>query len=153
MKCYAHYEMDAVSHCLDCGKAMCPECTQRFSMPICNGCNLGRIANDRQLLIKNSIWMAVLFLMGFFWDGRNGFAHSLLLGYLFAGIPWGWSALSRITPNVFLIMPLVGWGIYFLVKLVLSLMIGMFITPFKIVQVVNGLKEAKKLEEYTKQAV
>lgn len=153
MKCYAHYEMDAVSHCLDCGKAMCPECTHRFSIPICNGCNLVRINYDRNLLVKNSIWMAVLFIMGFFWDNRDGFIDSLFMGYLFAGIPWGWSALNRITPNVFLIMPLIGWVIYFVFKLFVSLAIGMFITPFKIRKVVKGLQEAKKLEEYTKQAM
>ncbi|WP_409296753.1 hypothetical protein V1498_02555 [Peribacillus sp. SCS-26] len=41
-------------------------------------------------------------------------------------------------------MPIGGWIIYFFVKCALSLMIGMFVTPFKIYQV-----EAKQLEDYT----
>lgn len=45
---------------------------------------------------------------------------------------FGWRALSRITPNIFLIMPVVGWLIYYGIKGVLAIMIGCFIAPFQI---------------------
>lgn len=149
MKCYKHYEMDAVSSCTDCGKTMCPQCTQKYTFPICDSCNLVRIKADKNQLIKNSVIMVILFIIGFDFGSSSGLFLGLLSGYFFAGIPWGWSVLNRITPNIFLFMPLIGWVIYFGMKLGLSLMIGMFVTPYKIYQVVNGLKRAKELEEYT----
>jgi hypothetical protein len=147
MKCYMHYEMDAVSTCVDCGKAMCPTCSEKFTFPICSNCNLGRIQDDRKLLIKNSIITVVFFIFGF--SMGEGFFGSLFAGYFFAGVPWGWSALNRITPNIFLFMPLIGWLIYFAIKFGISLMIGMFVTPFKIYQIITGLRKAKDLEDYT----
>lgn len=151
MKCSKHYERDAVSQCLDCGKALCPECTNKFSVPLCDHCALSRIAADRQLLVKNSIMMIVLFIIGF--SLSNGSLPGRLLnGYFWAGIPWGWSILTKITPRMFLFMSWIGWVIYFFVKCMLSAMIGMFVTPYRIYKVVKGLKEAKALEEYTKNA-
>lgn len=152
LKCHKHYEMDAVSQCVDCGKSLCPTCTEKFSFPICDNCNLSRIGNDKSILVKNTIIMVALFIFGFYLSitGGSGFFMSLVGGYFFAGIPWGWSVLNKITPNIFLFMPIIGWLFYFLIKCALSLMIGMFVTPFKVYQVINGLKKAKELEEYTK---
>ncbi len=45
---------------------------------------------------------------------------------------FGWKALSFITPNVFLIMPIGAWAIYYLVKGVLSVFVGVFVAPFQI---------------------
>lgn len=149
MKCHKHYDMDAVSQCLDCGKALCPQCSEKFTIPICDNCNLERIKNDRSVLVKNTVIMIVLFIFGFITSDSN-FFMAILSGYFFAGIPWGWSALNKITPNIFLFMPVIGWIIYFGIKLAVSLMIGMFVTPFKIYQIVKGLKETKQLEEYTR---
>lgn len=45
---------------------------------------------------------------------------------------FGWKSLNKIQPNIFLIMPIVGWLIFFIVKGVLSVLIGMFVAPFVI---------------------
>ncbi len=45
---------------------------------------------------------------------------------------FGWKALNVIRPNIFLIMPIGGWCIYFLIKGFLSVGIGAFIAPFQI---------------------
>lgn len=150
MKCSSHYDLDAVSQCVDCGKALCPECTNKFSFPVCSSCNLARIQLDKKFFKKNIILMVVFFFVGFFWDDNLSFWESLGRGYFFAGIPWGWATLSRITPNIFLFMPLVGWIVYFLFKAMLSMFIGMFVTPYKIYQSITGLQRSKQLEEYTK---
>lgn len=42
---------------------------------------------------------------------------------------FGWQALSRITPNIFLIMPIGGWIAYFFVKGMLSFFLGTVIAP------------------------
>lgn len=43
---------------------------------------------------------------------------------------FGWKALSVITPNIFLIMPIIGWVIYFVIKGLLSIIVGIFVGPY-----------------------
>ena len=57
--------------------------------------------------------------------GGPGFGVALVIFVYF-----GWKALNRLTPNIFLIMPVGGWLIYYVVKLVLSIFIGVFVAPF-----------------------
>lgn len=58
----------------------------------------------------------------------------LLCGY------FGWRALNRITPDMFLIMSIGKWGIYYLVKGILSICIGVFVAPYQISKmIVNKL--------------
>lgn len=45
---------------------------------------------------------------------------------------FGWKALDRIQPVYFLWLPIIGWIIYFIVKVIISYMIGLFVAPFKI---------------------
>ena len=56
------------------------------------------------------------------------------VAYAVIALPFGWRALNRITPDVFLIMPIIGWLIFFLIKGFLSLLIGGFALPFVIVK-------------------
>lgn len=151
MKCFKHYDRDAVSQCVDCGKALCPECTNKFNIPLCDQCALNRITANKNLLIKNSVIMIVLFIFGFQFIGDRftGFGQRLFDGYFLAGIPWGWSVLNKITPDIFLCMSFVGWIIYFVIKILISMLIGMFVTPYKIYKIVTGLKNAKELQNYT----
>lgn len=51
---------------------------------------------------------------------------------------FGWKALNRITPDMFLWMPLKGWIIYFTVKFILSIIIGMFVAPFQIAKMITA---------------
>lgn len=51
---------------------------------------------------------------------------------------FGWRALARITPDVFLWMPIASWLIYFLVKGLLSVFIGAFIAPFWIGKTISA---------------
>ena len=64
-------------------------------------------------------------------SGIPGVIMGIAFGY------FGWKSLSRIQPNIFLIMPIVGWLIYFFVKGVLSVLIGMFVAPFVIAKKVT----------------
>lgn len=149
MKCSKHYDRDAVSTCVDCGKALCPECTNKFAIPLCDQCTLSRNSANKNLFIKNTVIMTVFFIIGFSQGNSGNLFDKLFTGYFFAGIPWGWSALNKITPNIFLFMSWAGWLIYFMVKIILSMIIGMFVTPFKIYGIIKGLSDAKTLEKYT----
>ncbi len=50
----------------------------------------------------------------------------LVSGAIGGGIRYAWRFLSFITPNIFIIMPIIGWVIYFFIKL----MVSFFIAPF-----------------------
>lgn len=45
---------------------------------------------------------------------------------------FGWIALERIQPVYFLWLPIIGWLIYLLVKIVIAYIIGLFVAPYKI---------------------
>ena len=45
---------------------------------------------------------------------------------------FGWRALNKIQPSMFLWMSFAGWIVYFFVKFILSALIGFFVAPFEI---------------------
>ena len=47
----------------------------------------------------------------------------------------GWKALNKITPAVFVVMSIKGWIIYYCIKGVLSVVIGVFVAPFVIAKI------------------
>jgi len=51
---------------------------------------------------------------------------------------FGWKALTRIQPRMFLWMSWMGWLIYFFIKIILSAAIGLFVAPFVIGKKVGG---------------
>lgn len=80
---------------------------------------------------------------------------SIIYGLIFAGIAsnvlavsgitlaacayFGWRALNKITPDIFLIMNVGAWAIYFLVKGFLSILVGAFVAPFQIGKMLSDL--------------
>ena len=52
-------------------------------------------------------------------------------------IYFGWKSLSIIQPKIFLIMPIVGWIFYFGSKGLLSIVVGIFTTPYQISKIIR----------------
>jgi hypothetical protein len=116
-----------------------------FQLPTCQNCATKQNRQYRSELIKKLLIWSGVFAFMFMMMANDTKTHhplifSLLIAYTASGIPWGWSATSRITPNVFLILPLVGWLIYFGIKFYVSGMVGFFITPFKVYAAVRDLR-------------
>ena len=44
----------------------------------------------------------------------------------------GWKALIKIQPAFFIVLPIIGWVIYFIIKFLLSALIGIFVGPYVI---------------------
>lgn len=149
MKCYKHNDRDAVSQCVSCSKALCPECTAKYKKPYCDECVIEEMKKNRMTLIMNSLLMIGVFVFSFLYIFEDySLGSRLILAFFFSGFPWGWSALSMITSNLFLFMPLIGWLIYFFIKFMLSVLIGIFIMPIKIYQIVSGLIKSGKMIQY-----
>lgn len=65
-------------------------------------------------------------------------SSTVVLGItLFACAFFGWRALNRITPQIFLWMNLSGWVLYFLIKGLLSIFVGAFVAPFQIAKLIS----------------
>lgn len=148
MHCFYHSNRAATSVCNNCGKALCTECGQRFQPPTCLECAEEHI-NAVKAEMKKSIVLSVLFaifgmvLCVAVYKGAVG----LLFGICLGGIPTGWKTLNKITPAMFLWLPLVGWIIYFFIKLSLSCTIGVYTFPYSIYKWVKTSKETKNLQE------
>jgi hypothetical protein len=75
------------------------------------------------------------------------FSSYLLLFYISCGMVPGWKALSGITPNIFLIMPIMGWVLYFIIKALLALAIGWIILPFKLAKDIMRFIQLSKMQK------
>jgi len=156
MNCYNHPTQTAVAQCSDCGKGLCSQCATAYSIPICNTCNESRISNEKIRIIKELIFtiifgVALAYLNGkyiFFKDSsfsvRTTVEYYIIFTYIFAGIVSGWKTLTSITPRMFLFLPLLGWVIYFVIKLSLSAVIGLVMLPIRTVRNIMRLIKLQK---------
>jgi len=145
MSCGIHPNREHVGVCCDCGQQLCNECTNKFNPPSCPNCMLAWGQKIKKDLILKSVISAVVFVLWMivYASGPVGLLSGIIPSLIFAGIPWGWNALTKITPKMFLFLPLVGWGIYFGIKLLISLFIGVFCAPFQIIKILKGIKLAE----------
>ncbi len=80
------------------------------------------------------IVMLYVVILGLLMLCVNIFDNSEAVGLIFAlalGV-FGWKALNRIQPSMFLFLPLAGWVLYFVIKGLLSIVVGVFAAPFVI---------------------
>lgn len=69
-------------------------------------------------------------------------APGVIVIFAAAFIYFGWQALNVIQPSMFLIMPIGSWITYFIIKGILALIIGVFVTPFIIARkITNAIQE------------
>lgn len=157
MNCYNHPNQAAVAQCSDCGKGLCHQCATMFSAPICGICNKSRISNERVRIIKELLFTVIFgvglaYLVGekIYFKGqisslRTTIEYYIIFSYIFAGIVSGWKTLTSITPRMFLVLPIIGWLIYFVVKFALSLVIGIIMLPIRTARNIIRLVKLQKI--------
>ena len=159
MNCYNHPPQTAVAQCQDCAKGLCSQCATIYSMPICGSCNKSRINNERRSIIKELLVIFIggliltYFLSTLFSTPVGESGHTvrfdtftyIMLFYICAGTLSGWQTLTSITPSVFLVLPIIGWLIYFAIKLFLAFWIGLVMLPIRIVRNIIRLTQLQKI--------
>ena len=90
-------------------------------------------------LIISIICFVAGFVLGL--TEQQGLYGAFIWGTIIGGIRYGWKVLTFITPSVFLIMPLIGWVIYFVIKLFIAIMISPFAFVIKTVMNIIALKK------------
>lgn len=157
MNCYNHPIQTAVAQCSDCGKGLCSHCSTTYTAPICNSCNRTRIKNERGQIIKELLFTVVFgvglaYLLGekLLFQERSFSLKSvvwyyIIYTYIFAGIVSGWKTLTAITPRMFLVLPIIGWLLYFAVKLFLSFWLGLVMLPIRTIRNIYRLVKLQKV--------
>ncbi len=151
MNCFNHTELVAVSTCQDCQKGLCNECSRKYEFPICTECNHNRMKIEKRTIYKEFglTLLGGLIIYSFIASGatyeQKDFGFKIFSLFFSFGIVSGWRTLNRITPNIFLFLPIIGWVIYFMIKFMLSGMIGWFMLPIRIVKNVKRLIELKNI--------
>lgn len=158
MNCYYHKNEVATATCQDCGKGLCGHCASYFNPPLCPDCANQKIDAVKSEATKKLIIMIVSAVIGVIFCSILDRSHNVPfigeliigapLGLIVCGIPSGWRALDRITPNIFLFLPVVGWVIYYVVKGVLSAFIGIFALFITVIKSFVQIGKARKLSAY-----
>lgn len=151
MKCFAHPESDAAGTCQHCGRGLCPACSQRFTLPLCESCLLkhNRSVAARMALGLTStvvLFVAVTYLLGRMSDGHGhtlGYGKSWLPGLLLAFTYWGWRFLSERAPRLTMGSGVV-WLVYFMIKFIAAYLIGIIVGPYQIVRMARQLYITRK---------
>lgn len=150
MKCAYHNDKDAVATCNICGKTLCSACASVINPPQCIGCYreglVSRMYAARRALITDillGIAVAIFLPVLMSWLGDNN-TYGLVVRLLFFGAPFGWRFFNKITPNIFLFMPIIGWVIYFCIKFGLSMTAGIFVAPYTIWKEIKEVKQVQK---------
>lgn len=138
MKCAYHIERDAVATCSVCGRGLCQECANKINPPQCLGCFADGLEGQKKEIIKSLVVAAIIAVVVFIIAKDEG--AEVPASLLFALAPFGWIALNKITPSFFLFMPIIGWIIYFVFKLFISIMVGMVALPYKVIKSIIQIK-------------
>lgn len=148
MNCYNHIEQSAVATCQDCQKGLCTSCASLFSFPICSECNKQRQQSEKKEIYKELLLMFIVGCLSYYLllQIYTPVNSSLLKGRIFekvfltvigfytgGALVAGWKTLNRITPSVFLFLPIIGWVLFFIVKFLLAITVGLLMLPIRLV--------------------
>ncbi len=100
----------------------------KFKKFICSG--LGKAG---MIIIIYAIVFFLILGLGQLMEGSSTYV-GVIVALVFA--IFGWKALNKITPDIFLWMSFTGWIVYFLIKGLLSIVVGIFVAPFVIAKMI-----------------
>lgn len=150
MKCVTHIHREAECYCRFCNQPICGEC--RDYLGSCIYCAEDGVKDINRSYLKTIILSICTSLIGMYYmlgalllGEVEGILVALVLLVCFAGVPFGWSVLNKITPNIFLILPLAGWVIYFSIKFAISFLIGWIVAIPKCISMYKSFKINKKI--------
>lgn len=135
MNCAYHPAETAVAQCTECGKGLCVQCAQNRQMPVCASCR----AKSRKRAIGSSVLHLLvyggLFLLGYKWNFMEGDRFPdgrFTSGYLLMAAVSGWQFLNAVVGWRLVQGELTTWALYYLLKLLLSMVVGIFTAPITI---------------------
>lgn len=149
MECINHPGTAAAGTCQFCGKALCPDCINRFNPPLCEPCLLSHNAGVARRLYIDLAVTAVIFLgvtIAIAMSAPTNKSGATMLGLMAAGAYWGWQFLNRFSVPV-LFTSGFGLTMYVLIKFTLAICTGFIVAPwqiFKRIKEINAINRLKK---------
>lgn len=174
MKCFNHLEREAVATCQKCGKGLCRECAEKYTPCLCDACAV-QIQKDQQLQAQNkeeqrkqkykdalvdtrsefikTVVMGILIgiLCAWFMKSQHNnltftdFVNYIILGFF---VPFGWKFLTYL--QSFFPLSIFGtfwfWIIYGIVKLALSMFVGIPAFIYQLVKTILTQNKINKLK-------
>lgn len=153
MECINHPGAIAAGSCQLCGKALCADCMNRFSPSLCEPCLLSHNSRIAKRLIFDIGITAALFLVvviAMTIKNPAYFRMGVTLGVMLSCAYWGWQFLSR-APIPVVFTSAQGLGIYFCIKVLLSIFAGFIIAPIQIFKRAKTLYSIRALKQKIEQ--
>ena len=145
MNCYNHIDQPAVGTCIDCGKGLCSECSNKYNIFICDSCNLKRLYTEKSSIATRwgiSIAIAVLFtLINFEILPKDFLIYLIMLPAMIICVFIGWLLIGWF-------LALIGWILYVSIRVTLSFFIGLIITPIMLFKDIKRYKEVNRTIKY-----
>jgi hypothetical protein len=152
MKCFFHNDRDATAVCQDCGKCLCKECIPRVSKVSCVDCLIRRNNSARRQIYISLATAVIIFVVVISMLTDLKVSRTLVLDF---SISWklalcasftysGWKFLSG-RRNYIFIGNLSFWFIYIFTKLVFSFVVGLFVGPLRIFQMIREILLLNKI--------
>lgn len=140
MNCYYHPHRRAVAQCPDCGKGLCKDCASQYQQPICSECNNKRSREGLKAYITPLIVCLLLFALGYIVGSSFG-ESPFIMGYIFTCIYGGWSIVGMIFSNIFVSMNIQSIIFYYGLRILLSVIVGVFTTPIHLIYCIYKIIE------------
>ena len=125
----------AVAQYTECGKGLCVQCVRNQQKPLCAAWR----ETLKSLAIGSTVFHLLvyvgLFIGGYKWNFMEGDGFPdgrLASGYMLMAIVSGWQFLNSVVGWRLVQGELTTWAIYYVLKLLLSVIIGFFTAPFTI---------------------
>lgn len=153
MECINHPGTSAVGKCQLCGKALCADCMNRFQPALCEECLLSHNAEiARRLLLDVGITVGLFSIVVIALVIKNPayFHMGVRLGIMLSCAYWGWQFLSR-APIPVVFTSAQGLGIYFCIKVLLSIFVGFIAAPVQIFRRAKTLYSIRTLKQKIEQ--
>lgn len=130
MKCAYHKDREATSKCAHCGKPLCDECSNLTNINICMDCfhkSIRKSAHEERNMPKPTIILGAIGLITGFLIGAGMYTLAIMAVCML--IPSGYIFLVNFDRGPFMKIPYVGELLYYLIKLVISPIVGIYALP------------------------
>jgi pheromone shutdown protein TraB len=152
MKCFFHNDRDATAICQDCGRCLCPECIPRLPKVSCVDCLIRRNDSARKQIYSSLATAIIIFTVVIFMLTDLKVSKNMILDYslswklaLSASFTYfGWKFLSG-RKNYIFIGNLSFWFFYIFTKLAFSFVVGLFVGPLSIYQMIREILHLNKI--------
>ncbi|MBW7954301.1 hypothetical protein H3C61_00610 [Candidatus Gracilibacteria bacterium] len=149
MKCYYHNDKDSVSQCVNCGKFLCKECSDKFTYDgkiICEDC-AGNINNQifkgTKNIKTNLVLISVLWFLFMLTPITHGSLDGLLLIYMI--FLFFYLKKEIPLPNIFVAGGWIFWLIFFVFIISWGIFYLMLFYPIKNIKILFSKENRKTL--------